>query len=182
MLLDFLLCFAAWTALALAMDRHHEDAWPGWKVKFLQSHRCASACSRVAGPAGLVPGHCPVLSGYEQRRPVGDGLDRSSVPVGSGRHRPGHLASAAPARVRPGSAGPGITGFASAASVIETPSRTRPGQPPPIDDPQARGKRRVTPRLGTRVWTPARQSSLKHSPSFNYQHPRRFSCATFIMP
>jgi len=29
MLLDFLLCFAAWTALALAMDRHHEDAWPG---------------------------------------------------------------------------------------------------------------------------------------------------------
>ncbi|MEB5964660.1 DUF3325 domain-containing protein [Comamonas testosteroni] len=29
MLLDFLMCFAAWTALALAMDRHHEDAWPG---------------------------------------------------------------------------------------------------------------------------------------------------------
>ena len=28
MLLDFLLCFAAWTALALAMERHHEDAWP----------------------------------------------------------------------------------------------------------------------------------------------------------
>lgn len=28
MLLDFLLCFAVWTALALAMDRHHEDAWP----------------------------------------------------------------------------------------------------------------------------------------------------------
>lgn len=29
MLLDFLLCFAAWAALALAMERHHEDAWPG---------------------------------------------------------------------------------------------------------------------------------------------------------
>jgi len=29
MLADFLLCFAAWSALALSMDRHHEDAWPG---------------------------------------------------------------------------------------------------------------------------------------------------------
>lgn len=26
---DFLLCFAAWSALALAMDRHYEEAWPG---------------------------------------------------------------------------------------------------------------------------------------------------------
>ncbi|WP_370681654.1 DUF3325 family protein [Comamonas sp. GB3 AK4-5] len=29
MLTDFLLCFAAWSALALAMDRHYEEAWPG---------------------------------------------------------------------------------------------------------------------------------------------------------
>lgn len=28
MLTDFLLCFAAWSALALAMDRHYEEAWP----------------------------------------------------------------------------------------------------------------------------------------------------------